>query len=201
VKLRGRTSTPDKRRGRILSPGARGAKQLTHHGPLQRLLEDQTAAPTRLSMTTIAAASSVMAIVTAKVCGLRKIAVTINGGLAIYAPSAKQRRDTIRRQRGSAERNRRTPVSEEASDRKDDSGERNQPGHNGPLTVKLRGRAPRPDGSRGCTLSYRTRGDTTESHGPLQRLLDRSCIRNPYRRLFRRRIPIIVTKKLQSPRK
>jgi len=39
VKLRGRTTTPDKRRGRTLSPGARGAKQATHHGPLERLLE------------------------------------------------------------------------------------------------------------------------------------------------------------------
>src|SRR5262249_19183918 len=40
------------------------------------------------------------------------------------------------------------------------------------LTVKLRGRAQVPDWSRGCTLSSRTRGDTTDSHGPLQRLLD-----------------------------
>jgi hypothetical protein len=39
------------------------------------------------------------------------------------------------------------------------------------LTVKLRGRAEAPDQSRGCTLFSRTRGDTTESHGPLQRLL------------------------------
>src|SRR5205823_8870451 len=38
VKLRGRTTTSDKRRGRTLSPGARGAKQTTPHGPLQRLL-------------------------------------------------------------------------------------------------------------------------------------------------------------------
>jgi hypothetical protein len=38
VKLRGRTTTPDKRRGRTLSPSARGAKQTPHHGPLQRLL-------------------------------------------------------------------------------------------------------------------------------------------------------------------
>jgi hypothetical protein len=40
------------------------------------------------------------------------------------------------------------------------------------LTVKLRGRAEAPDQSRGCTLSSRTRGETTASHGPLQRLLD-----------------------------
>src|SRR5207253_8305738 len=39
VKLRGRPTTPDERRGRTLSPGARGAKQTTPHGPLQRLLE------------------------------------------------------------------------------------------------------------------------------------------------------------------
>jgi hypothetical protein len=41
------------------------------------------------------------------------------------------------------------------------------------LTVKLRGRTEAPDQSRGCTLSSRTRGDTTDFHGPLQRLLDR----------------------------
>jgi hypothetical protein len=38
--------------------------------------------------------------------------------------------------------------------------------------VKLRGRTQPPDQSRGCTLSSRTRGDTIEHHGPLQRLLD-----------------------------
>src|SRR5438552_2025913 len=38
VKLRGRTTTSDKRRGRTLSSRARGAKQITPHGPLQRLL-------------------------------------------------------------------------------------------------------------------------------------------------------------------
>jgi len=39
------------------------------------------------------------------------------------------------------------------------------------LTLKLRGRTQAPDWSRGCTLSPRTRGDTSDSHGPLQRLL------------------------------
>ena len=39
VKLRGRPTTPDRRRGRTLSPGARGANQTTPHGPLQRLLD------------------------------------------------------------------------------------------------------------------------------------------------------------------
>jgi len=33
-------TTPDERRGRTLSPGARGAHQTSRHGPLQRLLED-----------------------------------------------------------------------------------------------------------------------------------------------------------------
>jgi len=39
VKLRGRTTTSDERRGRTLCPSARGAKPLTPHGPLQRLLD------------------------------------------------------------------------------------------------------------------------------------------------------------------
>jgi hypothetical protein len=38
VKLRGRTTTPDRRRGRTISSSARVAKQEAFHGPLQRLL-------------------------------------------------------------------------------------------------------------------------------------------------------------------
>ena len=40
-----------------------------------------------------------------------------------------------------------------------------------PLTVKLNGRAEAPDWSRGRTMSSGARGETTEHHGPLQRLL------------------------------
>jgi hypothetical protein len=39
VKLRGRAPTSDRGRGPILSPGSRGPKQTTPHGPLQRWLE------------------------------------------------------------------------------------------------------------------------------------------------------------------
>src|SRR5437763_15713150 len=39
VKLSGRATGPDRRRGRTLSSRARGAQPLTLHGPLQRLLE------------------------------------------------------------------------------------------------------------------------------------------------------------------
>src|SRR5438132_187110 len=38
VKVSGRAMPPDKRRGRTLTSSARGAKQTTLHGPLQRLL-------------------------------------------------------------------------------------------------------------------------------------------------------------------
>ena len=38
VKLRGRTTTSERRRGPTISPGTRGAKPTTPHGPLQRLL-------------------------------------------------------------------------------------------------------------------------------------------------------------------
>jgi len=37
--------------------------------------------------------------------------------------------------------------------------------------VKLRGRTQTPDWSRGCRMLFRTRGNTTDSHGLLQRLL------------------------------
>jgi hypothetical protein len=53
VKLRGRPTTPDKRRGRTLPSRARGAKQTTPHGPLQRLLDGGAKAEaTRLTTTT-----------------------------------------------------------------------------------------------------------------------------------------------------
>ena len=45
------------------------------------------------------------------------------------------------------------------------------------LTVKLSGRTQAPDWSRGRILSFRARGDTTELHGPLQRLLERTVTR------------------------
>jgi hypothetical protein len=37
--------------------------------------------------------------------------------------------------------------------------------------VKLRGRVEAPDWSRGRILSFHARGETTDSHGPLPRLL------------------------------
>jgi hypothetical protein len=40
-----------------------------------------------------------------------------------------------------------------------------------------------PNQSRGCTLSSRTRGDTTEPHRPLQRLLEGHIISSTVRRL------------------
>jgi hypothetical protein len=45
-------------------------------------------------------------------------------------------------------------------------------GCQGRLTDELRGRPEAPDQSRGRTLSFSARGETTERHGPLQRLLD-----------------------------
>jgi hypothetical protein len=39
ISLRGRATTPARRRGRTVSSRARGAKQEAHHGPLQRLLD------------------------------------------------------------------------------------------------------------------------------------------------------------------
>src|ERR1700693_269063 len=54
------------------------------------------------------------------------------------------------------------------------------------LTVELRGRIEAPNQSRGCILSYRASGDTTEHHGPLQRLLDNltRCANCPYRAIL-----------------
>ena len=38
--------------------------------------------------------------------------------------------------------------------------------------MELSGRAEAPDWSRGRTLPFRAHGETTDSHGPLQRLLE-----------------------------
>jgi hypothetical protein len=48
------------------------------------------------------------------------------------------------------------------------------------LTVKSRGRALRLGQRRGRTLFCRARGDTTELHGPLQRLLGIGIVRYRY---------------------
>src|SRR6266853_1209956 len=45
VKLRGRPEAPDQRRGRTLSPRARGAQPPTPHGPHQRLFAVPRSAP------------------------------------------------------------------------------------------------------------------------------------------------------------
>jgi hypothetical protein len=45
VKLSGRTTTPDKRRGRIISSRVRGASPQAPHGPLQRLLDSMPPRP------------------------------------------------------------------------------------------------------------------------------------------------------------
>ena len=50
------------------------------------------------------------------------------------------------------------------------------------LTVKLRGRASAFDWSPGCTISYRTRGDNSDCHGTLQRLLERKARSAPRKR-------------------
>ena len=48
-----------------------------------------------------------------------------------------------------------------------------------PLTQKLRGRTTARDKRRGRTLSSRARGDTTDSHGPFQRLLEDGSKKEP----------------------
>jgi hypothetical protein len=60
------------------------------------------------------------------------------------------------------------------------------------LTVKLRGRAKASDESHGCALSSRTGGDSTERHGPLQRLLDIGRSRlDPHIDLLRRLFEVL----------
>ena len=49
MKLRGRTTTSDRRRLTIF-PRICGAKQMTHHGPLQRLSGDQSQPPVSMLM-------------------------------------------------------------------------------------------------------------------------------------------------------
>ncbi len=67
-----------------------------------------------------------------------------------------------------------------------------------PLTVKLRGRTEAPDWTRGCTLSFCTRGDTTDSHGPLQRLLGCIVTYAESRRQTSLRAPSLQTSNIRS---
>ena len=70
------------------------------------------------------------------------------------------------------------------------------------LTGKLRGRTEAPDQSRGCTLSSSTRGDTTELHGPLQRLLELAALHRELKaiavRVKNNALIIIVTSATRS---
>ena len=65
--------------------------------------------------------------------------------------------------------------------------------------MKLRGRASAPDWSRGCTLSSSTRGDTTELHGPLQRLLEDAFIEATVRARSLTRKPAVRGIRLSAP--
>jgi hypothetical protein len=55
--------------------------------------------------------------------------------------------------------------------------------------VKLRGRTQAPEQSRGCTLSSRASGVTTDVHGPLQRLLAATSETDSASALFRNEKP------------
>src|SRR5205823_1435702 len=66
------------------------------------------------------------------------------------------------------------------------------------LTVKLRGRTTTPAERRGRTMSFGARGDTTESHGPLQRLLGGTPSPVPHRALLRGRLVNTVNSRRNS---
>src|SRR2546429_9648018 len=66
------------------------------------------------------------------------------------------------------------------------------------LTVKLRRRTPTPAERRGRTMSFGARGDTTESHGPLQRLLGGTPSPVPHRALLRGRLVNTVNSRRNS---
>ena len=63
--------------------------------------------------------------------------------------------------------------------------------------MKLRGRAEAPNWSRGCTLPSRSCGDTTDSHGPHQRLLERGLATWAPLRLTRN--PVVISIHLYVP--
>jgi hypothetical protein len=68
-----------------------------------------------------------------------------------------------------------------------------------PLTEKLSGRAQAPDWSRGRILSSHARGDTTELHGPLQRLLEVTLPGGTVRVRHRRFKSGNIVQKLSAP--
>src|SRR5881227_2598500 len=161
MKLRGRPTTPDERRGRTISPGARGAQPPAHHGPFQRWLEDALNKPT----------------VRARHLQRKpKLTDATNPD----RPAEAQPRQSAAAGAGLAWWPYRLPARAQAEALSEgswplrvESGSRPSGGFLlRPLTVKLSGRALPPDRRRGRTLSSGARGAQPQAHhGPLQRLL------------------------------
>jgi len=162
VKLNGRAEAPDWHRGRTISSSARGAQPPAHHGPFQRWLEDA------LNKSTVRArhlqrkpkltdATNADRPAEAQP---RQSAAT-GAGLACWPHGLPARAQTEALSEGS------WPLRVE-------SGSRPSGGFLlRPLTVKLRGRAPKPARRRGRTISSGARGAQPQApHGPLQRLLE-----------------------------
>src|SRR5205807_8008027 len=160
VKLNGRAEAPDGRRGRTLSSSARGAQPPALHGPFQRLLEDALIQPTvrarfpqrkpcpRLQGTSAltAAASATNAAEAEEITQDRA-----HGPRAL--PQSQTKGLCLGASPLSLSLHRRIWLR--------------------PLTVKLRGRAPRPDKRRRRILSFSAGGAPPPTHhGPLQRLLE-----------------------------
>ena len=161
MKLNGRAEAPDWRRGRTLSPGARGAQPPAHHGPFQRWLEDALNKPTVRARHLQRKPKLTDATNPDRPAEAQpRQSAAAGAGLAWwpYRLPARAQAETL---------------SEESWPLRVESGSRLPGGFLlRPLTVKLRGRTTTPDERRGRTLSFSARGaKQITHHGPLQRLL------------------------------
>jgi hypothetical protein len=187
VKLRGRAPTPTRRRGRTLSPGARGTTPLAVHGPLERLLGWLSI----LSLMRWIRGASIQAM-TAMEKGSRRIPRSIkgtSGASVVIRHSMRYKQPPIVNQpRKSRNDLSFTPVGVSMPVGADVSSDQGQSHLSRsmqnylrrlslrPLTVKLRGRTEALDQRRGRILSFRARGAQPQAHhGPLQRLLGARC--------------------------
>jgi len=169
VKLRGRAEASAGRRGRTLSSSARGAKQITHHGPLQRLLEDHTALR---NLYVVAAGLDVLLRAREgeqiRCCAfsLRVMFQDERPGRSLPGANIKREgepRGIIRVVNGACDHAEFDGVA---------SGTHRRVGC-GHLTVKLRGRIEAPDhGAEGAQFPSARGANPEAPHGPLQRLLE-----------------------------
>jgi hypothetical protein len=184
VKLRGRSHTSDRRRGRTLSPAARGTNQTAHHGTVQRL-SGSTSAFRSPECNILETRQSLRirhhAMLHIKVPGCWEIRNDFCGRAGatffnrrirwpvILKSDANELRTRIQLNRCLAEL--RVHRSKQCALERQEELRTIWNGVHVCLTAKLRGRAEPPDGAEGAQFLSARDAKPQAHHGPFQRLL------------------------------